>query len=218
MAKDKHWLDKVVEDMNGSESESKDSSNKIYPPYNMVDPRIAEACTTWLKLLGYNLDTEHTRMTPYRLSWYVMNVLGFDREDVHITTFENVERVEDTIVIPNIPIWSACSHHLLPFTGRADFGYVPGERILGLSKIPLIIQQIAKGPWMQEDLTQHLANRLYSTAGVLGVIVRTECTHTCMMLDMDTGRVPSMTVCALRGIFAYNPAAKEEFMQHLHLT
>lgn len=187
------------------------------PKYEQLPKEIVDAATSWLKTLGYEMDTEHTSRTPARISWYVKEVLT-RHDDVHISTYKNEPRVEDMIIVDNIPIWSACSHHLLPFFGRVDFGYVPGEKILGLSKIPMIIQRIAKGPWVQEHLTHRIADRLYEVSGALGVIIRTECTHTCMMLDMDTGHVPSMTICALRGVFAYNPSAKEEFMQHLRLA
>lgn len=184
------------------------------PKYDQLPEEVVDTATAWLEALGYGMDTEHTSRTPVRISWYIREVLAAPR-DVHISAYKNEPRMEDMIIVNDIPIWAACSHHLLPFFGRADFGYIPGEKILGLSKIPLTIQQIAKGPWVQEHLTHEIAGRLHVASGALGTIVRIECTHTCMMLDLDSGRVPSMITCALRGIFAYNPAAKEEFMQHI---
>lgn len=188
------------------------------PKYDELAPEVVKAARTWLELIGYAMDDEHSSRTPQRLSWYVQEVLTEHWQDVHISMYPNDNpRVEDMVVVDDIPIWSACSHHLLPFFGVADFGYVPGENILGLSKIPQVVQSMAKAPWVQEHMTHAIADYLYKTSGAMGVIVRTECTHTCMMLDLNCGRVPSMTICALRGVFAYNPAAETKFLKHISI-
>lgn len=127
-----------------------------------------EKAKAWLEELGYDLETEHTRMAPYRLSWYVMCMLA-DSKSVHITAFDNVNpRVEDMVIVPAIPVFSCCSHHLLPFFGYVDFGYIPGDKILGLSKIPGVIQAIAKGAWMQEHLTHAIADKFTTSWGRWG--------------------------------------------------
>lgn len=186
-----------------------------YPPYDQISVEVVANAVAWLESLGYDLHTEHTRMTPHRISWYVMSVLRRERE-IHITTFANQDpKVEDMVVVPGISIWSACSHHLLPFFGRVDFGYIPGDRLVGFSKIPWLIREMARGPWMQEHLTHHIADRFNQELDAGGVIVRTVCMHTCAMLDLDSADVPSLTLCALRGDFIDRPDCVREFMSHV---
>jgi len=187
-----------------------------YSPYDQLDPAVVANAVAWLEALGYDLQSEHTRMTPYRLSWYVRQVLENRIEDVHVTSFANEDpEVKDMVVVPRIPIWSACAHHLLPFFGHVDFGYIPGQRLLGLSKIPQLIQRMAKGPWLQEHLAHAIADKFYQDLEADGVIVRVECQHTCVMLDLGWGDVPSMVTCALRGDFQDCPECVAEFMEHL---
>ena len=155
-------------------------------------------------------------MTPYRLSWYVKRMLEHSTDDIHLTSFANGNpEVKDMVIVPRIPIFAACSHHLLPFVGHVDFGYIPGERLLGLSKIPQLIQRMAKGPWLQEHLAHAIADKFYQDLLAEGVIVRIECLHTCVMLDLGWGDVPGMVTCALRGSFMGCPECVQEFMEHL---
>lgn len=185
----------------------------MYPPYDKVPKDVYEGAKAWLEFLGYDLDTEHTYMTPYRMSWYIMTVLD-NGKDIHITSFKNENpRVEDMVIVPGIPVWSACSHHLLPFFGRVDFGYIPQDKIVGLSKIPMLIKEMARGAWMQEHLCNHIADRFWKELNPLGVIVVMDCQHTCMMLDLDSGDIPHMKTSAVRGCFANkDDKSKDEFL------
>lgn len=184
-----------------------------YQPYDEVPQEVYENAKQWLESLGYDLKTEHTQMTPYRISWYIMSVLGNSR-DIHITTFKNENpKIEDMVIVPRISIWSACSHHLLPFFGYADFGYIPQDRVIGLSKIPLLIKEMARGPWMQEHLCNHIADSFQNALEPQGVMVALRCQHTCMMLDLDSGEVPEMITSAIRGVFREEDgASRKEFL------
>jgi GTP cyclohydrolase I len=184
------------------------------PKYDTVPENVANACKKWLDLIGYDMASEHTKTTFYRLSWYVMNVAKREKE-VYIRSFPNEARLTDMVIVPNIHVWSACSHHLLPFFGTVDFGYVPGSKILGFSKIPEAIKAMSKGAWVQEELTRYIADRLQTECEAMGVIVRMKCIHTCMIFDLDDASISPTITSAIRGVFAYNPAAKEEFLAHL---
>ena len=88
---------------------------KPYPPYDQLDPAVVANAIAWLESLGYDLHTEHTQMTPYRLSWYVKCMLEHSTDDIHLTSFANGNpEVKDMVIVPRIPIFAACSHHLLP--------------------------------------------------------------------------------------------------------
>jgi GTP cyclohydrolase I len=187
------------------------------PKYHAVPEEVERLATAWLAEMGFETNDAHRVNTPLRISWYVMNVLRSPKE-VHFATFPNEPRVEDMVVLPPTPIWSACSHHLLPFFGVCNFAYIPGERIIGLSKVPELIKEMARGPWVQETLGHCIADKLYELSGAMGVAVRLRCVHTCMMFDLDDGAVQPTTTCALRGVFAYNPDAKAEFLQHIQCS
>jgi GTP cyclohydrolase I len=99
-----------------------------------------------------------------------------------LTTFPNDEGYDELVVARDIPIRSVCEHHLLPFVGVAHVGYLPGERILGLSKLARVVELFAHGPQVQERLTKQIADTLDTTLGPKGVGVVIEAEHLCMTL------------------------------------
>ncbi|NIN67886.1 MAG: GTP cyclohydrolase I FolE, partial [Anaerolineae bacterium] len=95
---------------------------------------------------------QHWERTPERFARYLTHLCrpgDYDRW----TTFVREAEARHLIAVPAIHFWSACSHHMLPFIGQCWVGYIPDEKILGLSKIPLLVREVARGFWMQEDLT-----------------------------------------------------------------
>lgn len=191
---------------------------RLYPPYDTMCCDGIEDLARYLRAIGYDLDTEHTRMTPYRLTWYLRTLLGNAQhpKEVHVTSFSNTDpKIDHMVVVPHIPFWSACSHHLLPFTGEVSVGYVPNNRLVGLSKIPLIVRDIARGFWMQEHLADRIARTFEEELRPLGVAVRIEAQHTCQLLDLEQPPIPKMITTVLRGVYLLNPAAKAEFLSEL---
>src|SRR5262249_51534985 len=111
-----------------------------------------EAAAEFLHALGLSLDTEGLRDTPRRMAAAYAELLtprSFD-----LTTFANEEGYDELVLARDIPIRSVCEHHLLPFVGVAHVGYLPGERILGLSKLARVVELFAHGPQVQERLTK----------------------------------------------------------------
>lgn len=143
----------------------------------------------------------HTARTPQRLVHYLQYLLPSE-EDVVLTCFPNDSpRIDQMIVVPHIPFWSACVHHCLPFVGTMSVGYVPGERVMGLSKIPLYVRAVARGFWMQEHLGHCIADEFERVLEPLGVAVHIRAMHTCQLVKLKVPPAPEMVTTVLRGYF-----------------
>jgi GTP cyclohydrolase I len=138
--------------------------------------------------------------------------IGKDAAEHFVVTFN--EGHQEMVLIRDIPLYSVCEHHLLPFLGRAHVAYIPGKhgRICGLSKIARVVDIYAKRPQVQERLTSQIADTLVKSLDPQGVIVVIEAEHLCM--SMRGVRKPGAitTTSAVRGIFERNPATRAEAM------
>lgn len=124
-----------------------------------VDLAAAErAAAEFLTALGMELDGDGLRETPARMARAYAEL--FDSEPLRLTTFPNDERYDELVLVRGIPFRTLCEHHLLPFFGVAHVGYLPGERIVGLSKLARVVQHCAGRPQTQERLTKQVANCL----------------------------------------------------------
>lgn len=130
--------------------------------------------------------TESTKNTPLRVAkMYVNEVFKnqtVDEEELklQITTFEN-KMGQDMIIVKDIPFYSTCEHHLMPFSGKISIGYIPRHRLIGLSKLPRIVKFYSKKAQLQEHLVSDIANFIYKELNPLVVFVHaTECVHTCV--------------------------------------
>ena len=128
-----------------------------------------------------------------------------------MTTFPNDEGYGDLVLARNIPFRSICEHHLLPFTGTAQIGYLPGERILGLSKLARVVELFASRPQVQERLTQQVANWLRDQLAPLGVGVVLEAEHTCMTLRGVRATGAVTVTSAMHGLLREDGRSREEF-------
>src|SRR5215218_9663731 len=144
-----------------------------------IDLRGAERAVAGLLVaLGQDADDEHTRETPRRVAAAYAELLTprpFDG-----TTFPNDEGYDELVLARDIPFQSLCQHHLLPFHGVAHVGYVPGDRILGLSKLARVVELFARDLQVQERLTQQIADWLDEHLEPKGVGVVLEAEHLCM--------------------------------------
>ena len=179
--------------------------------YDEVPEDLIRHCEHVVGEVFQGQENQHLVRTPERFARYLTH-LG--REDVYNrwTAFENTDKVQQLITVPGIHFWGACTHHLLPFVGTIDLGYVPMNKLIGLSKIPLLVRAIAKGFWMQEDLTKAIANRFTELVAPYGVAVRVRAQHTCQLLDVGPP-IPWMVTTELHGVLLHNPSAKQEFME-----
>jgi len=169
-----------------------------------------------LVLQGINEDPGRSgiKETPQRVARMLCDILGGTAEDParHLRVIQG-EKHDEMVLIKNIPLYSMCEHHLLPFAGVAHVAYIPkGGRIVGLSKIARVVDIFARRLQVQERLTKQIADTLNTHLRPLGVMVVIEAEHMCM--SMRGAKKPkSLTITsAVRGSFRNNPATRAEAM------
>ncbi|WP_068266120.1 GTP cyclohydrolase I FolE, partial [Janibacter limosus] len=176
-----------------------------------VDPAAAEAAAgDLLTALGLDLTAEHLVRTPHRMAQALIEMTS--SEDFELTTFPNDEGYDDLVLVRDIPVQSVCEHHILPFTGIAHVGYLPGERILGLSKFARMVEWHARRPQTQERLTHQIATHLDDALSPRGVGVVIQAEHTCMTVRGARVAGTVTTTSALFGRLREDPRSRAEFL------
>ncbi|SFC76972.1 GTP cyclohydrolase I [Nocardioides terrae] len=176
-----------------------------------VDLVAAErAAADMLAALGLPIDGEDMFETPRRLVHAYAELLTVPEFD--LTTFDNAASYDELVLVSDIPVRSLCEHHLLPFTGVAHVGYLPGERILGLSKFARTVDFFARRAQTQERLTAQIADHLHDRLAPLGVGVVIEAEHSCMSLRGARATGARTTTSTLRGRLREDAAARAEFL------
>ncbi|WP_458174597.1 GTP cyclohydrolase I FolE [Modestobacter lacusdianchii] len=177
--------------------------------------RIEAAVREVLLAVGEDPDRPGLVDTPARVARAYAETfagLGQDPYDVLATTFD--EDHDELVLVKDIPMYSTCEHHLVPFHGKAHVGYIPGAdgRVTGLSKVARLVEVYARRPQVQERMTRQVADALFEVLQPRGVIVVIEAEHLCMA--MRGVRKPGSTTItsAVRGIFRENAATRSEAM------
>jgi GTP cyclohydrolase I len=174
----------------------------------------AGAARAFLVALGVDCDTPEMARSPLRMARAYAELLT--AHDFEPTTFPNDEGYDELVVVKAIPVQSVCEHHLLPFFGVAHVGYLPGARIVGLSKLARVVEMFARRPQVQERLTQQVANWLDSQLHPKGVGVVVEAEHTCMTLRGVRAAGALTRTSALAGVLRQDPSARAEFFAVLN--
>lgn len=178
--------------------------------------RIAGHVRGMLTELGLDLADDNLRETDRRVAkMYLEMFHGLEEgAEPKVTTFPNDEHYSAMVMEKQIPFYSMCAHHLVPFYGHAHLAYIPNDHILGLSKFARILEFYAKRPQLQERLTEQVANFLETRLKPQGVMVVIEARHLCV--EMRGVKKPgAVTVTsAIRGIFHQKPV-REEFLDLL---
>ncbi len=175
-----------------------------------VDLDAAERAVADLLLaLGQDPEADHTRATPRRVAAVYAELLT--PREFTLTTFPNDEAYDELVVARDIPFHSLCEHHMLPFKGVAHVGYLPGEHILGLSKLARVVELFARGLQVQERLTKQVADWLEEALGPKGVGVVVEAEHLCMSLRGVQARGSVTVTSALHGVLREDPRSRSEF-------
>jgi GTP cyclohydrolase I len=178
---------------------------------NTVDLVAAEqAARQFLEALGVALDDEAVRETPARMARGYAELLT--ARPFRLTTFPNDEGYDELVLARDIPIQSVCEHHLLPFVGVAHIGYLPGRRILGLSKLARVAEHFARRPQVQERLTKQIADWLTEHLAPQGVGVVIEAEHTCMTLRGVRATGSKTVTSTLLGTLRSDAASRQEFL------
>jgi len=171
-----------------------------------------------LQALGEDPERPGLRRTPARveavLRWLTRGYRHNVREVVGNAIFE--EQHENMVLVRDIELYSLCEHHLLPFFGHAHVAYLPNGRIVGLSKLPRIVEVFARRLQVQERLTDEIADALMEVLDPLGVGVVVEASHLCMMMRGVEKQNSRAITSALRGVFRDDPKTRDEFLRLVH--
>jgi GTP cyclohydrolase I len=189
------------------------------PPAFAVDlPRIEKAVHEILEAIGEDTSRDGLVDTPARVARMYAEIFGGLHEDPSrhlITTFEAEH--DEMVMVRDIPMFSACEHHLLPWVGKAHVAYIPNDdgRVTGLSKLARLVDGFARRPQVQERLTSQIADTLDTTLRPKGCMVVIEAEHLCM--TMRGIRKPGSTTVtsAVRGLFRRSDATRQEAMRFL---
>ena len=183
--------------------------------------RIADSVNEILTAIGpENLDLQGIERTPLRVAEMFDELLSgysIDPEQLLNGALFDVE-YDQMVVVKSIEYYSLCEHHLLPFYGYAHVGYLPDKKVVGLSKIPRIVDMFARRLQVQERMTQEIASFLDALIDPQGVGVVVEGTHMCTVMRGVRKQGPSMVTSAMLGSLRSNAATRDEFMEHLRNT
>ncbi len=178
---------------------------------------VEDAVRSILVNVGEDIEREGLQRTPHRVAkMYDELLAGYDVDPVKLVNgaLFDVE-YDEMIVVKDIEYFSMCEHHMLPFYGRAHVAYIPGEKIIGLSKIPRIVEMFARRLQVQERLTRQIAELIEEILEPQGIAVVIEGAHMCSMMRGVKKEHPRMVTSAMRGSFKENAMTRNEFMQHL---
>lgn len=170
----------------------------------------ASAARQFLQALGISTENESMLETPMRMARAYAELVT--ARDFELTTFPNDEEYDELVVVRDIPVQSVCEHHMLPFVGVAHVGYLPGERILGLSKFARVVEYLSRRPQVQERLTRQVADWLQDHLRPAGVGVVIEAEHSCMSLRGVSATGARTTTSALVGSLREDPRTRAEFL------
>lgn len=209
--------DSVTASPNGAITNSQ-GQQVVEQDFDSSDKKAIEAAVrTILAHVGEDPDREGLQRTPQRVArMYDELLAGYD-VDPEALVNEALFDVEydEMIVVKDIEFFSMCEHHMLPFYGRAHVAYIPTEKIIGLSKIPRIVDMFARRLQVQERMTQQIAELIDEILRPVGVGVVIEGAHMCSMMRGVEKEHPRMVTSAMLGSFKENAMTRNEFMEHL---
>ncbi|MBU2614798.1 MAG: GTP cyclohydrolase I FolE [Elusimicrobia bacterium] len=176
-------------------------------------PRVAKAVRELLIAIGENPDREGLKDTPKRVSNFYVEALSGQSQKAEevLSIYYEEEQYDEIVLIKNIPFYSLCEHHLLPFYGKIHIAYIPHKkRLLGISKLARLVEMYSRRLQLQERITKHIADTLVKLAKPLGVLVIAEAEHLCF--SMRGVKKPGTTIVtsAVRGTFLKDAKTRAE--------
>jgi GTP cyclohydrolase IA len=173
-----------------------------------------------LEGMGEDPDRAGLRETPSRVArMYEEIFAGIDVDASEVVTVVEGADFDEMIMVRDIPLYSSCEHHLLPFIGKAHVAYIPNksQQITGLSKVARVVDILAKKPQVQERLTTEIAEAIHRALSPRGVFVVIEAEHLCMTMR-GVKKPGSLTVTsAVRGLFRNDARTRQEAMDHIRM-
>jgi GTP cyclohydrolase IA len=194
---------------------SQEAEDPLKPPKETcVDqPRIERAVREILLAIGENPDREGLRETPARVARMYNELFGGLHQDPrrHLKKFFS-ETCDEVVLVRDISFSSMCEHHMLPFTGKAHVAYLPGKRVIGLSKLARVVEEVARRPQVQERMTEEIANLLEEELHAKGVAIIIEAVHTCMTIRGVRNQGSVCVTSAMKGCFRNMSSTRAELM------
>lgn len=175
------------------------------------------AVTSILEAVGENPEREGLLETPRRVSRMYDELLsGYSVDPVALLNNALFDaEYDEMVVVSGIEFHSLCEHHMLPFSGEANVGYLPGSRIVGLSKIPRIVDMYARRLQVQERMTKQIAETISTLVEPRGVAVVLKASHMCSMMRGVGKQNSEMLTSSMLGEFRTNRSTREEFLSHI---
>ena len=176
-------------------------------------PRLERAVRELLAAVGENPDREGLRETPGRVARMYAELFRGLHDDPrrHLQKFFT-EKYDEIVLVRDISFNSMCEHHLMPFMGKTHIGYLPDGRVIGLSKLARVVEDVARRPQVQERMTETIADLLMEELQAKGVAVIVEAVHTCMTVRGVRKPGSVCVTSAMRGAFRNNPSTRAEIM------
>ena len=200
--------------------ESADGDLVRSPAKLPVPEDVQEAVRTLIRWAGDDPGREGLRDTPRRVvkayeEWFA----GYAQEPGELLqrTFEEVGGYDEIVILRNIEFYSYCEHHMAPISGKAHIGYLPRDRVIGISKLARLVNAFARRLQVQERLTAEIADTLDAVLQPHGVGVVVQATHQCMTTRGVHKQGASMVTSRMLGAFRDNPATRNEFLSGLEL-
>ena len=178
---------------------------------------IQNAISCILKAIGENPEREGLKRTPERVARMYGELLsGYNADPVAVVNEAIFDvKYDEMVIIRDVEFYSLCEHHILPFMGRVHVAYIPDGKVLGLSKIPRIVDIFARRLQVQERMTRQIADLIRDLLHPQGVGVVVEGVHLCMMMRGVQKHNARMTTSAMHGAFRANLATRQEFLENI---
>lgn len=175
--------------------------------------QIRRAVRQILEAIGEDPDRQGLRETPYRVAeMYAELFAGLHQDPKELLSVQIEEEHKEMVILKNIPFYSLCEHHLLPFHGVAHVGYVPEGRVVGISKIARLVDLFARRPQVQERLTSQVADAIQGGLKPDGVAVVVEAEHLCLTMRGAQKPGTRVVTSAIRGGFRRRAVTRSEFL------
>ncbi|MBN2386764.1 MAG: GTP cyclohydrolase I FolE [Anaerolineales bacterium] len=178
---------------------------------------VQDAVRQLLSAIGENPEREGLKRTPERIARMYAELLSGYHLDPAVLVNDALFEVkyDEMVIVRDIEFYSLCEHHLLPFVGRAHVAYIPNGKVLGLSKIPRVVDMYARRLQVQERLTRQIADFISHLLKPQGVAVVVEALHLCMSMRGVQKHNARMTTSAMHGAFRANLATRQEFLENI---
>jgi GTP cyclohydrolase I len=175
--------------------------------------RIERAVREILVAVGEDPDREGLLETPARVARMYAEIFSGLHKDpsIHLKRVFT-ENYDEIVLVRDIEFHSMCEHHLLPITVKAHVGYLPNGKVVGLSKLARVVDEVARRPQVQERMTETIANMIEEKLGARGVVVMIESSHSCMSMRGIRKAGASCTTSAMRGVFRENLSSRAEIL------